>query len=149
MAIAALSETYAAACVRADGRGVAALFLPEGRMVVEPAPPAEAQVLTGRDAIAARIDSLRRYDYTAHLIGDHTVAVDPDGQRATGTRACVAHHVGGEAGEGADRVVTLTYHDTYALGAAGWALAERVVRFASETFEVYEADDASDGADSG
>jgi ketosteroid isomerase-like protein len=130
--IARLSERYAAAADRADGEAVAALFLVDGRMVLEPPPPLALQVLSGRAAISERIADLRRYEATQHVIGEHTVVVE--GDRARGTRACVAHHEGGEAGAGMDRVVTLTYVDTYVTIDGSWAFEERVVRMLAEDY---------------
>ncbi len=133
-AIIELSERYAAAADRADGNSVAALFAPDGRMVIEAPALAEPETLSGREAIARRIDALRRFEFASHRLGEHTLSVE--GARASGTRECEAHHVGGAAGLGIDRVVALTYVDTYASSGGGaWCFVERIVRMHAEVFQ--------------
>ena len=106
---------------RADGSATAELFTPDGMMVVHREDATERH--TGRQAIAVLIDGLARYEWTRHLIVRHEV--DPHGRAAR--TWCLAHHVGGAAGQGCDRLVDVRYEDRYDVVEGRLSFTERVV----------------------
>lgn len=77
-------------------------------------------VRSGLEEIEAAMQGLHRYVSTDHRVGDSSVALD--GETATGLVACEAHHVDDT---GADRVMTITYHDRYVTTPDGWRIAHR------------------------
>jgi hypothetical protein len=129
--LAHLSHKYAAAADRADGPGLAELFTAAGALEVRSPPPStDVVVHRGRTDISERINALRRYERTRHIVGEQHFEVEGDTVR--GTTDCVAHHIGGEAGEGMDRVVHIRYDDRYAREDGEWRFAERRVVMLSE-----------------
>ena len=122
-----LSHRYAAAVDAWDGDAVAALFTDGGRLVVHAPLPTPLSEHVGAASIAGRIDALRRYQWTRHEVGLHASKISEDGVTAAGTTECIAHHVGGEAGEGMDRVARIRYLDRYELVDGTWRCAERAV----------------------
>jgi hypothetical protein len=122
-----LSHRYAAAVDAWDGRAVAALFTADGRLVVHAPPPIPVTEHVGAESISARIDALRRYQWTRHEVGAHASETSDEGDTAAGVTECTAHHVGGEAGDGMDRVARIRYLDRYALVDGEWRFAERAV----------------------
>jgi hypothetical protein len=78
----------------------------------------------GLDEIRTAMQGLHRYEATDHQVGASTFAID--GDRATGTVECEAHHWStNDSGHRADRVMTITYHDRYEQTTAGWRLTHR------------------------
>ena len=77
-------------------------------------------VRAGLDEIRTAMQGLHRYVSTDHRVGGSSVALD--GETATGLVACEAHHVDDT---GADRVMTITYHDRYVATPDGWRIAHR------------------------
>jgi hypothetical protein len=73
----------------------------------------------GADQIPA---GLARYDLTFHFIGNHRVQID--GDHATGTTYCFAHHVTGTD----DHMMAIRYEDTYRRETGGWKIVERHLR---------------------
>src|SRR4029079_5642277 len=65
---------------------------------------------------------LARYDLTFHVIGNHRVELD--GDQATGSTYCFAHHVTGTD----DHVMAIRYEDTYRRDGDGWKIVERHLR---------------------
>ena len=133
-----LSHRYAAAVDAWDGMAVAALFTDGGRLVVHAPPPIPVTEHLGARSIAGRIDALRRYQWTRHEVGAHTSDISKDGATATGMTECTAHHVGGEAGEGMDRVALIRYFDRYELIDGAWRFAERAVRIDRDEIVPFE-----------
>lgn len=77
-------------------------------------------VRSGLEEIRAAMQGLHRYVSTDHRVGESSVVLD--GETATGFVACEAHHVDDT---GADRVMTITYHDRYVATPDGWRIAHR------------------------
>lgn len=78
----------------------------------------------GLDEIRTAMQGLHRYEATDHQVGASTFAID--GDRATGTVECEAHHWStNDSGHRTDRVMTITYHDRYEQTPAGWRLTHR------------------------
>ena len=114
----ALVEAYAEAADARDGTWFGTLFLLDAWLETRPG--------GGRYDTAIVISSipekLRRYTSTDHRVGASTF--DVDGDTATGTTACEAHHVLGTV----DEVMTITYHDTFGRDPDGrWRCASRIV----------------------
>jgi hypothetical protein len=99
-----LAAAYAAAVDRRRYDDLAALFLPEGTLIV---PPNE---LHGPDAIADAVRRSHRAQLaTFHLLGQQVA--DIDGDVATAETYCVAQHLYEEDGERWNRVMNIRYQD--------------------------------------
>jgi len=131
-----LSTGYAAAVDRCDGAMLAALFVPDGVLMVPDYPDDLRPVIArrGHDALRRLPEGLRRYQRTFHQLSNHHYEVV--GDRASGQVACVAHHVTGDGGvtgdrpagdrpAGTDSVWFIRYRDDYARTAAGWRIERR------------------------
>jgi hypothetical protein len=132
MALRSLVDAYADAVDRKDPPGVAALFLPEGRLVVpDPADPVRrVTVRTGRGEIISALGRLRRYRALTHVVGGQVLAdTDTDTDRAdrtvTGVTSCLANHAYEQDGRARLLVMGIHYHDTYGLEAGVWRFAAR------------------------
>lgn len=113
-----LVEGYAAAADARDGEGFGRLFLADAWLETRPA----GRRYDGAGEIAGIPQKLQVYESTDHRVGASSFTID--GDHADGTTACEAHHVR----DGVDRVMTITYHDTFGRDAAGrWRFASRVV----------------------
>ena len=113
-----LVEGYAAAADARDGKAFGDLFLLDAWLETRPT----GRRYEGRADIAGIPEKLRVYATTDHRVGASTFAVD--GDQAEGTTPCEAHHVR----DGVDKVMTITYHDTFGLDAEGrWGFASRIV----------------------
>ncbi len=139
VALLALSLAYAAAADRRDGDGLAALFVPDGELVVPDYPDDLRPVLvrSGHDAIGRIPGRLAHYAHTVHLVAGHRFTVD--GDTATGEVDCVAHHVtstpppepsvpidAGRPAPGAtDTVWFIRYGDRYRRSGEGWLIVRR------------------------
>jgi len=126
-----LSTGYAAAVDRCDGAMLAALFVPDGLLMVPDYPDDLRPVIArrGHDALRLLPEGLRRYQRTFHQVSDHRYVVA--GDRASGQVACVAHHVTGAEGTvgggpvGTDTVWFIRYRDDYVRTDAGWRIERR------------------------
>jgi hypothetical protein len=108
-----LVVAYATGVDRRHFDDVAALFTPEGRLLVHDASR------RGPTEIATALRQLERYDRTFHFLGQQTVAVE--GDRATGETYCLAHQLEG----GGARILAIRYQDTFVRTPAGWRIEER------------------------
>ncbi len=119
-----LVDAYADAVDRNDPAGVAALFLPGGRLVVpDPSDPAHPlSVRTGRDEIVTALARLGRYRALTHVVGGQVLAegVLP----VAGVTTCLAHHVYERQGRRL-LVMGIRYHDTFGRESRSWRFAER------------------------
>lgn len=114
----ALVEGYAAAADARDGEAFGRLFLADAWLETRPA----GRRHEGRAAVAEIPGKLGAYESTDHRVGASAFTVD--GDHADGTTACEAHHVRA----GIDKVMTITYHDTFGRDAEGrWGFASRIV----------------------
>jgi hypothetical protein len=120
-----LVERYALGVDRRAAAEVAALFEPEGVLVVPVAPRSLGPTVErrGRAAIEEAMQALARYAATFHSVVGHVVDLDQD--TATGTTSCVARHVMAGDGGDTDTVWMLRYHDDYRRGAEGWRFTRR------------------------
>ena len=130
LALRSLVDAYAEAVDRKDPAGVAALFTPEGRLVV-PDPDDPAHPLTtrsGRDEIVVALDRLQRYEALTHVVGGQVLAPAEAGLAAahvTGVTTCLANHVYERDGTRRLLAMGIHYHDTYTRHEGTWHFAER------------------------
>jgi hypothetical protein len=126
LALRELVDAYARLADRRDAQGQAALFTADARVAVydgEPGTTEPAQVLNGRDELAAAVGVLRNYEKTTHFNGQTTLTID--GDRATGESYCLAHHLWTEEGQRTLMVMSIRYHDTFVRQGGRWFFAER------------------------
>jgi uncharacterized protein (TIGR02246 family) len=115
----ALVDRYAVAADSRDREGFAGVFTADGVLAVGP-----GGGLVGPDAIPAPLDYLdAHYTHTMHLVGNHDVVLD--GDTATGTVYCLAHHLSVRGGEMIDSCMGLRYFDRYVRTDDGWRIAHR------------------------
>ena len=117
-----LVDGYAVAADERDAEAFRSLFADDAVLVVVGEDGAERSRYEGADAIAAVPGRLARYERTLHLVSTHRASVD--GDTATGTAYCEAHH----RDAGGDRVLYLRYDDGYVRRDGRWRIADRVVR---------------------
>jgi len=121
-----LVDAYAAAVDDGDGAAMAALFVPDGALLVYEAGsdelsysyrgPAELETVA--------LEMERLYERTFHFVGNFVCTID--GDRATGTPYCVAQHLRDD-GRGPQIVVMpVRYRDTYVRTPDGWRFEERI-----------------------
>lgn len=130
MALRALVDAYADAVDRNDPAGVAALFMPDGRLVVpDPSHPDRPFTeRTGREEIVAALGRLGRYRALTHVVGGQVLAAADAGLAAdhvTGVTACLANHVYERDGRPRLLVMGIHYHDAYRRHEGAWRFVER------------------------
>jgi hypothetical protein len=127
-----LAFAYAAALDERDGEAFAGLFTPNAHLGVYD-PDSEKPLLgyDGHDEIRQAIALLDPYDETLHVMTNHRVALD--GENATGTVYCLAHHISVRDGTRCNLVMTIRYYDRYRRVDGAWRFAHRkIVRFWNE-----------------
>ena len=129
LAVRGLVDAYAL-CVDGDDPGSAAeLFTPEGELRIFNRGQSEAvRERIGREAIAAAMAGLGRYDTTLHVVANHVVELD--GDVASGVTYCLAHHVRDVEGPDGvtgpfDYVMAIRYLDRFVRTDEGWRIAQR------------------------
>jgi SnoaL-like domain len=130
-----LSVEYAAAVDARDGVGFAALFEPDGELVVPSYPDELRPVVTraGEAELRRVPNALDGYALTFHQVSNPRF--DVDGDAAEGTVQCIAHHLSGianeggatEAGSGTDTVWFIRYEDSYRQRNGTWRFRRRVL----------------------
>jgi uncharacterized protein (TIGR02246 family) len=128
LAISDLVHAYCQGVDRRDPEAVARLFTDEGVFVAyaEPGATEPSSRSQGRAEITKAIGMARYYKRTTHTVGNHLAVVDGDG--GTGETRVVAYHVLGDEGAETLMIWHIRYLDTYARGAEGWRIRERVLR---------------------
>jgi hypothetical protein len=128
-----LVDQYAQCVDRLDLERLVTLFAADGVLAVhgvgETMPP--TAVRTGPDEIRAAMQSLRRYEITAHHLAQHAVRFVPaaaaGAPQAVGELYCTAHHVTLEGDQRFDRVLWIRYLDDYVVDHGRWRFARRRV----------------------
>jgi uncharacterized protein (TIGR02246 family) len=122
-----LVERYAQAVDRRDSAAVAELFAEDGVLAtwMNSDDAAATSERVGREAIAAALESLKRYVATHHTISSHTSVVD--GLHATGETLCTAHHLEDTADGRQDRVLYIRYVDNFIRTSGPWLFSRREV----------------------
>jgi hypothetical protein len=127
LAIHNLVDAWARCADRREPEQQAALFTPDGAVVVysgDPATTDPVQRLTGHAELAEAFRFLRDYDVTTHFNGQSSVAF-LDSDRATGESYCLAHHLSVEDGQRTLMVMSIRYLDTFVRVEGTWFFAER------------------------
>ena len=136
-----LVDAYACGADERAGAAVAALFVDGGTLEVlaeTGAVDEPVHVLDGWADIQGAIASLRRYEATLHLVGQHRVAIG--GDTATGTTYCEAHHLFHREGTRYDRVLGIRYADEYRRVDGGWRFTRRRLHPVFTDFQALDAD---------
>lgn len=125
-----LVERYAWAVDCRDIGTVVGLFAEDGVLLSHLMPGTEHTPLErrGHDQLRRALElGLAQYQHTTHVIGGHVV--EPAGDEASGTTACLAHHVY-RTDDGEERllVMAIRYHDRYTRQSGSWRFAERRLR---------------------
>ncbi len=122
-----LSVRYAAAVDVRDGDGFARLFEPDGELVVPDYPNDLRPVVTRSGPVALRRvpEGLRPYYLTFHQVSNPQFRIE--GDEATGTVQCVAHHLSGPPPEAVDTVWFIRYEDTYRRRDRTWRFRRRAL----------------------
>ncbi|MEO5876929.1 MAG: nuclear transport factor 2 family protein [Streptosporangiaceae bacterium] len=121
IALRELVDRYAGAVDRKQRDEVAALFMPDGELLIHGRGEQEPRrAYRGRKAIVEALGGLDRYDITTHLVGNQLLDV-VEGSRVTGETYCQASHLYG------DRiyVVSVRYEDVFVYDMDRWLFAVR------------------------
>ena len=119
-----LVDRYADAVDRRDIDGFSALFGDGGTLTLPALGPGEPSTLSGH-SLPAALEPLAVYDRTFHHVG--AAVFDLDGDRATGTVQCSAHHYERTHNGPIDLVMYIVYRDEYRRSGTAWKFARRVV----------------------
>ncbi|MGH9018812.1 MAG: nuclear transport factor 2 family protein [Acidimicrobiales bacterium] len=121
-----LVDSYAQLVDAGDAAAAAALFAEDGQLVsrLHAGGDATPFVRRGRPEITGALTAgLERYEVTTHVVGGQVV--DLDGDTATGTTVCLAHHVYATAGTRRLLVMAVRYTDGFTRQPGGWRFSER------------------------
>ena len=131
-----LVDAYAVAMDRCDTEAFHRQFTPDGRLVVlavgreRPLATFQGPGIDGIGLIAIVMREV--YVSTLHNVTTHTA--DVDGDRATGTTYCVAHHVAAEAEADRLEFLGVRYAEHFVRTSDGWRFAQRdITRLWSHT----------------
>jgi ketosteroid isomerase-like protein len=125
--IADLSYRYAACADDRDADGAAALFTPDGVLMV-PEPPASLGPVRehrGQAAIRRSFAPLDELVLTFHAMAGIVIDAGAEPGTARGRVSCIAHHVAARGAGGRDHVWYLHYRDDYLRTDEGWRIARR------------------------
>lgn len=123
----ALVHRYAVAVDDRDKEALAALFVPEATMdIYLPGRDEPVARLRGVGQLGGVLDALSIYSDTMHFVAN--CFFDIDGDEATGTAYCVAHHLLEGEPEGRDEQMFLSYEDAFVRTEEGWRFAHRRLR---------------------
>ncbi len=115
-----LVHNYAKGCDTRNGELFAQQFTEDA--VLELA----GRETAGRERLARIPEMLNAYHLTYHMV--HNVAIELDGDRATGEVYSASHHLRPiEKAAFSDRVMYITYRDNYVRTGEGWKIARRLV----------------------
>ena len=123
-----LSVRYALAVDDRDWPTFLTLFTDDAELITRAAPGSgrDDETLAGLDEIGRVPSMLERYERTFHLLGQSDFQLD--GDQASGTVYCQAHHFWNNVAGGHDLVMYIRYHDRYRqLDDATWRIRSRDV----------------------
>jgi hypothetical protein len=113
----ALVDSYAVALDTLDAARLASLWVDDGELIVREEGPTKPRTarLAFPGAAELVIKRLQRYERTLHHVTTHVVTVN--GDTATGTTYCQAHHVlRGRSDGPLDKVLSIRYQDVFQRG---------------------------------
>lgn len=127
VALRGLVDAYAVAMDDCDLEALASQFDSDGQLVVVAAgreKPLAVLTGPGPEGIGAIALAMRDcYEHTLHNVTTHVAALD--GDSATGTTYCVAHHVPPDGGE--VEFLAVRYAESFRRDQRGWRFARREV----------------------
>jgi ketosteroid isomerase-like protein len=125
-----LVHRYAAGVDDRDLSAVAALFCPDGVLVVpdDPVGSASATVHVGRESVELALGQVRALRATIHAVVGIVLDAGTGQDEASGRVACIAHHVVARHDGARDQTWHLVYRDQYRRTSAGWRIASRELR---------------------
>jgi len=109
-----LVDSYAIALDELDAKGLALLWIDDGTVVVREEGPSSVPSAQFGFPVAARaiIKHLQSYSRTTHHVTTHRSSVD--GDQATGTTYCLAHHIFlGPHEQALDKILSIRYEDHF------------------------------------
>jgi ketosteroid isomerase-like protein len=121
---------YAAALDRRDAEALRAVFHPDATIrIFPPGADAPAAETRGHDAIGMMTSAMAdRFAATMHVISNPRSEIE--GNSASGSAYCVAHHVILDSDSARSFVAYLRYDDTFGRQADGsWLIVNRDIRF--------------------
>jgi len=126
-----LAYRYAAAVDACDVDAFLDVFDTDARLrTYEPDADEPFADVVGHDQLATIPRMMRElFRRTAHLMTNHLVDVDGDGDTATGTLLCTARHLSVDPTDETALVVVIRYVDRYARRAGRWWIVDREIRF--------------------
>lgn len=127
-AIRQLVEDYALAVDRQDLDHASSLFTPEATLTLPDVPTDLSPCIEhrGQAAIRSALDSVTNCLHTLHAVVGHAAEVHD--HTASGSTACIAHHViDGRSGP-EDWAWTVNYDDKFALDEGIWRFTARQLR---------------------
>lgn len=124
-ALADLAANYSVSVDHGDYGTVAALFVPDGRLVIH-RPDQQPEEIKGAHEIARKIETARSgLLATSHFLGQQLAEVD--GDHATAETYCTAQHISEEGGERWNRVMNIRYVDECVREAERWRFLQRTL----------------------
>ncbi|WP_431610288.1 nuclear transport factor 2 family protein [Chryseobacterium sp. 'Rf worker isolate 10'] len=123
--IRSLVDNYAFCADTRDAQGQMALFTEDTNFEVyyDPKSGVPSQVVSSRADLFPVFDNLNTYHSTMHFNGQSSVILN--GDRATGTAYCMAHHLTVENGQQKLMVAAIRYHDQFVKQNGQWLFSER------------------------
>ena len=125
LAIRELIDQYAFCADTRDAKGQMALFTEDTKFVVfmDAKTPEPTQVISKRSDLFPVFDNLNIYRATMHFNGQNKVQLN--GETATGSTYCIAHHQTIEAGIQKLMVAYIRYEDKFVKQYGKWLFEER------------------------
>ncbi|SMH44264.1 SnoaL-like domain-containing protein [Rathayibacter oskolensis] len=125
-------DRYAHCADRGEPREQAAVFAPDGRVVLyegDSSANEPLQTITGREELTATFSGLiAQYDVTTYLNGQSTI--QPTGSHsAVGESYCLASHLLHDAGERILLTMSIRYLDRFVKTDGAWLIEERRLVF--------------------
>jgi ketosteroid isomerase-like protein len=135
-----LVDEYARAIDLRDSNRLVGVFTDDGYFGVYAPDADEADAsFQGSSELAALMGMLSSYGPTMHLMANHYVDVEADGQTATGTVYALARHIVQRDGSTQNLQMTVRYEDRYQHTDQGWRIAHRrIIRDWNELLPVLD-----------
>jgi len=125
LAIRELVDSYAYCADTRDAQGQMDLFTEDTNFEVyyDPKSGTPSQVVSSKADLFPVFDNLNSYNATMHFNGQSTVKLN--GENATGTAYCMAHHLTLDNGKQKFMVAAIRYEDKFVKQDGKWLFAER------------------------
>lgn len=125
LAIRELVDNYAYCADSRNAQGQMSLFTEDTNFEVyyDPKSGTPSQVMSSRADLFPVFDNLNSYNATMHFNGQSTIRLN--GENATGTTYCMAHHLTFENDKQKLMVAAIRYEDKFVKQDGKWLFAER------------------------